>query len=94
MNSPEVTIEEIQESLHKFGIWDYVMFVAMLVGCSGIGLYFACQGQKKKKDENAADEYLLGGRNMSVFPISMSLVARYRLKHGYISSSALLKYSD
>lgn len=40
---------------------------------SAIGIYFGCFG---KQQQTTAD-YLLGGKKMKVFPVSMSLVARY-----------------
>ena len=74
MDSSGLSVEEIQKNLQKFGLTDYIVFVFMLVGCAVVGLYYAFKG---KKNADAATEYLMGGRNMSVFPISMSLVASY-----------------
>lgn len=73
MDSSPLTVQEIQKSLQKFGAADYIVFVLMLVGCAGVGVFYALRGPK---NADAATEYLMGGRNMKIFPISMSLVAR------------------
>lgn len=73
MNRSLVGAKELGESLQNFGITDYIVFVLMLVGCAGIGLYYGLRG---KKNVDAETELLMGGRNMKVFPIAMSLVAR------------------
>ena len=64
------TVQEISKRMQFFGGFDYVIFVAMLLSCCCIGLFHALK--KKSVGEN---EYLVGGRNMSVFPVSLSLVA-------------------
>lgn len=73
-SEPE-TVEAVQANLRRFGVYDYLTFSSMLVGCALIGIYYAF-ASKKVKNVTAADEYLMGGRNMSVFPVSMSLAAR------------------
>lgn len=52
---------------------EYGVFSVMLGVSVVIGLYFGCV----KKDGNTVNEYLLGGKKMAVFPIVMSLIARY-----------------
>lgn len=74
----------IEDFVSHFGIADYAVFIFMLGVCSCIGLFFGFRDHKKhskkgrQKDvvqnEQALD-YLLGGRNMQVFPVSMSLIA-------------------
>lgn len=54
-----------------FGWTDYMLFVSLLGVSIIIGVYF---GFFKKQDNTT--EYLLGGKTMSFFPISMSLIAR------------------
>lgn len=61
------TIEQIQ-----FAWYDYCIFCVMLGSSVVIGIYFGCFGKK----QNSAQEYLLGGKNMKVLPIAISLVAR------------------
>lgn len=69
-------VDEVKLSLQKFGWADYLVFVLMLVSCSVIGIYFGFIQKKSKKAGEAAADYLVGGRNMKVFPIVMSLIAR------------------
>lgn len=69
------TVETLEQNLEqKFGTVDYFIFGAMLIGCALIGIFYAFRGKKSKDNAN---EYLMGGRNMSTFPVAMSLVARY-----------------
>lgn len=59
-------------SFVTFSWIDYILFGAMC-GLSGlIGIYFGCFGSRQA----SPSEYLLGGKQMSVFPIAMSLIAR------------------
>ncbi|CAH0402025.1 unnamed protein product [Chilo suppressalis] len=53
---------------------DYLVFGAMLLVSSLIGVYFAFFASKK---QNTTAEYLMGGKTMGIFPISMSLIASY-----------------
>ena len=46
----------------QFGIWDYVVCGTTLLISSSIGVYYRFTGGK----QNTADEYLLGGKDMSV----------------------------
>lgn len=77
-NAGFLSVDEVKISLQKFGWPDYLVFLIMLVGCSLIGIYFAWKMQKNKKSKTCKqeDDYLVGGRNMKVFPVSMSLIAR------------------
>ncbi|XP_077277693.1 sodium-coupled monocarboxylate transporter 1 isoform X1 [Temnothorax americanus] len=71
--APEMpTVQEIIESMQNFGMPDYTIFAAMLVMCGIVGIYF---GFVKKS--SGEDEYLVGGRNMSTFPVSLSLLASF-----------------
>lgn len=62
----------VLDQLVYFSWYDYTLFVVMLAFSTAIGIYFGCFGQKQA----SAEEYLLGGKEMAVFPIAMSLVAR------------------
>lgn len=55
-----------------FGWTDYSLFTGLLGISVLIGIYFGCFS---KKQDNTT-EYLLGGKTMSCFPVSMSLIAR------------------
>ncbi|KAK3908025.1 Sodium-coupled monocarboxylate transporter 1 [Frankliniella fusca] len=59
---------------HVFDLLDYTVFGAMLLASSFIGIYFAFCATRKQ--DNTA-EYLMGGKTMGVFPVSMSLIASY-----------------
>uniref|UniRef100_A0A8D0GH32 Solute carrier family 5 member 8 n=1 Tax=Sphenodon punctatus TaxID=8508 RepID=A0A8D0GH32_SPHPU len=60
-------------SIGRFGVWDYVVFGAMLLISAVIGIYyaFAGGGQKTSKD------FLMGGRSMSALPVALSLTASF-----------------
>ncbi|XP_065172016.1 LOW QUALITY PROTEIN: sodium-coupled monocarboxylate transporter 2-like [Atheta coriaria] len=61
----------ILEEMPQFTWHDYLFFIILLLLSAAIGVYF---GFFQKK-EDSADEYLLGGKEMGVFEISMSLIA-------------------
>jgi solute carrier family 5 (sodium-coupled monocarboxylate transporter), member 8/12 len=57
-----------------FSAINYVVFGATLALSALIGIYF---GFFAKKKQNTTVEYLLGGKQMSFFPIAASLVASH-----------------
>ena len=59
---------------HYFELWDYAIFAVMLVVSAIVGVYFGYFAEKK---QNTTSEYLMGGKTMGIFPVSMSLIARY-----------------
>lgn len=65
-------LTDVITHLQRFSWPDYLVFVLMLFLCILIGIYF---GFIQKT--NTESEYLMGGRNMMIFPIALSLVARY-----------------
>ncbi|KAB0797656.1 hypothetical protein PPYR_08649 [Photinus pyralis] len=67
-----VGVAEIGTAMQKFGWPDYLVFVLMLMICVIIGFYFGFI----RSSENEQD-YLMGGRNMKVFPVAMSLIASF-----------------
>uniref|UniRef100_T1PAY5 Sodium:solute symporter family protein n=1 Tax=Musca domestica TaxID=7370 RepID=T1PAY5_MUSDO len=82
------SVADLSSSLQHFGIVDYCVFVLMLIICAAIGFYFGFieKKQKKKGQKGGATEqrrgsealdYLVGGRKMKVFPVSLSLVASF-----------------
>jgi hypothetical protein len=80
----KLSVDDLSDSLKRFGTADYAVFITMLVCCSMVGLYFGYQDHRKhKKSKNQpqggseANDYLMGGRNMQVFPVAMSLVASF-----------------
>lgn len=55
-----------------FSWYDYTLFGCILSLSTFIGIYFGFFGNK----QSTADEYLKGGKKMSVFPIAMSQISR------------------
>uniref|UniRef100_A0A3B3RK56 Solute carrier family 5 member 8, like n=1 Tax=Paramormyrops kingsleyae TaxID=1676925 RepID=A0A3B3RK56_9TELE len=56
-----------------FSVWDYVVFAGIVLGAAGIGLFQAIRSRR----DNSSQEFLLGGRQMSAVPVSMSLTASF-----------------
>lgn len=56
-----------------FAAWDYVVLAISLGISAGIGIYFGCTGTK----QSTTKEFLLADRNMSPFPVAMSLIASF-----------------
>jgi solute carrier family 5 (sodium-coupled monocarboxylate transporter), member 8/12 len=81
--SPQLSVDDFSNSLKRFGAADYAVFITMLVCCSCVGLFFGYQDHikhKRSKNQRRGSEaldYLMGGRNMQVFPVAMSLVASF-----------------
>lgn len=70
-------VEDVKISLQRFGWPDYLVFLVMLLSCVMIGIYFGFIQKKPKKKSDQAADYLVGGRKMAVFPVTMSLIARF-----------------
>lgn len=70
-------LDDVKISMQKFGMPDYLVFVVMLVICALIGVYFGFIEKKPAKQCDEESDYLVGGRQMRVVPITMSLIARY-----------------
>ncbi|KAK4878994.1 hypothetical protein RN001_007140 [Aquatica leii] len=64
----------MEPSLKYFDYLDYIVFAFMLIISALIGVYFAFFAKVK---QNTTSEYLMGGKTMGTFPISMSLIASY-----------------
>ncbi|PZC75982.1 hypothetical protein B5X24_HaOG205275 [Helicoverpa armigera] len=64
---------EIKMVQSVFGAWDYAIMAATMVASIAIGLYFRFSGGKQATNE----EYLLADRNMSIFPVAVSLMASF-----------------
>ncbi|XP_060535121.1 sodium-coupled monocarboxylate transporter 2-like [Cylas formicarius] len=67
------TAGEMFLSKHVFSWYDYILFTAMLVVSALIGIYFGFCGKK----QSTSKEYLMGGKEMKVIPIAISLVASH-----------------
>lgn len=64
-------VNEIVHEMQRFSWVDYVVFVLMLTISAVVGVYWGFM-----KKQTTQIDYLLGGRNMKVVPVAMSLVAR------------------
>lgn len=69
-------VDDVKISLQKFDFPDYLVFVLMLLSCALIGIYFGFIQKKPKKYSGEEADYLVGGRQMQVVPVTMSLIAR------------------
>ncbi|KAL6447758.1 hypothetical protein ACFW04_000123 [Cataglyphis niger] len=58
--------------MQNFGTSDYTVFAVMLIACGFVGIYFGFVNKS-----SGEDEYLVGGRNMKTFPVSLSLIASF-----------------
>lgn len=65
-------ISFIENSEKFFKIYDYIIFVIILLGSTGIAIYYGCFGNQ----QSSAKEYLLAGRSMKIWPVAISLTAR------------------
>lgn len=65
------SLQELKSKMHHFSWSDYSVFVLMLLVCVVIGIYFALSSKT-----TSTSDYLIGGRSMKVFPVSLSLIAR------------------
>lgn len=77
-------LADVALDLQRFSWTDYLMFLIMLLLCICIGIYFGFV----EKTESTESEYLVGGRNMSLFPVAMSLISRY-LKYRNLDTKKL-----
>ncbi|XP_038676908.1 sodium-coupled monocarboxylate transporter 1 [Scyliorhinus canicula] len=57
----------------QFSVWDYVVFVVMLLISASIGVYHAI----KDRGQQSNSQYLLGGRQLRAVPVAMSLTASF-----------------
>uniref|UniRef100_A0A4W3HX75 Sodium-coupled monocarboxylate transporter 1-like n=1 Tax=Callorhinchus milii TaxID=7868 RepID=A0A4W3HX75_CALMI len=62
-----------RSSVAQFNVWDYVVFIVMLLISVFIGIYHAIMGRRQQSNS----EFLLGGRQMSALPVALSLTASF-----------------
>ncbi|XP_072098107.1 sodium-coupled monocarboxylate transporter 1-like [Mobula birostris] len=55
--------------------WDYVVFASMLLVSTIIGIYFAYENKRAKR--LTTEDFLLGSRQISAFPVALSLAASF-----------------
>ncbi|XP_078258042.1 sodium-coupled monocarboxylate transporter 1-like [Rhinoraja longicauda] len=56
-------------------VWDYVVFAAMLIISAVIGLFFAFKRGGAKS--GTTEEFLIGNRQLSAYPVALSLAASF-----------------
>lgn len=66
-----INVEDLSAAMQRFHWADYLVFILMLCVCLVIGVYYGFV-----RSATGSQDYLVGGRAMKTFPISMSLVAR------------------
>ncbi|XP_043931973.1 sodium-coupled monocarboxylate transporter 1-like [Protopterus annectens] len=57
----------------QFSVWDYVVFVVILLVAAAVGIVQAFIG----KGQNTSRDFLLGGRQMTALPVALSLTASF-----------------
>lgn len=56
-----------------FHIADYIIFILSLVISCGIGIFYAFKDKRKQN----TNDFLLGGQDMPIFPVALSLLASF-----------------
>lgn len=93
-----MNVDEVRERLQRFGWPDYIVFIIMLASCACIGVYFAQQMRREAKarkngsNKDTEDSYLVGGRKMKIFPITMSLISRWAKRNIYLNTARLMNF--
>lgn len=62
------------EEVPKFTVTDYSVMCLMLCVSSSIGIYFAWRDRRQQSTKT----FLMGNRELGVFPVSMSLMASFQ----------------
>ena len=61
------------DQVHAFHWADYLVFITSLVISAAIGIFYAWKDRRRQNTQ----EFLLGGRKMSIFPVTLSLIASF-----------------
>ncbi|KAI7689160.1 Sodium-coupled monocarboxylate transporter 2, partial [Sarcoptes scabiei] len=77
--SKSISIESFRNNLNKlskmivkkFSLLDYAVFVGLLIASSFIGIFFAYRSRA------SASHFLTGNRKLTIFPVTLSLVASF-----------------
>ncbi|KAK3087770.1 hypothetical protein FSP39_010429 [Pinctada imbricata] len=64
------------EAIGEFVVVDYILFGAVLLVSALIGVFYMCKEYLASKNATA-DDVLMGGRDIGIFPIAMSLMASF-----------------
>jgi len=70
--SDSIGIIRTDDPQDLFGWEEYVVFALLLLVSTGIGIFYGFFSQGKQK---TTAEFLMANRSMSVFPMSMSVIA-------------------
>ncbi|EEC07465.1 sodium/solute symporter, putative [Ixodes scapularis] len=62
------------EDVPVFSLTDYIVMGLMLCVSSGIGIFFAVRDRRDQSNKT----FLLGNRQLGVFPVAMSLMASFQ----------------
>ncbi|XP_060700767.1 sodium-coupled monocarboxylate transporter 1-like [Hemiscyllium ocellatum] len=60
---------------HTFQPWDYVVFAFILFVSAAIGLF--CAFKRGRTEQQTTEEFLVGNRQLSAYPISLSLASSF-----------------
>lgn len=63
----------IPPHVNNFVAWDYVVFAALFLISSGIGVFFAIKERKKASSR----DFLVGGKQLTCGPVALSLTASF-----------------
>uniref|UniRef100_A0A146LI51 Sodium-coupled monocarboxylate transporter 2 n=1 Tax=Lygus hesperus TaxID=30085 RepID=A0A146LI51_LYGHE len=66
--------ERIEKVIELFDWMEYTVFGASLLACMLIGVWF---GFIKKAGQDTVEGYMLGGKQMKLFPVSLSLISSF-----------------
>uniref|UniRef100_A0A1I7ZX18 Sodium-dependent multivitamin transporter n=1 Tax=Steinernema glaseri TaxID=37863 RepID=A0A1I7ZX18_9BILA len=65
-------------AFYQLSVVDYLVFSSFLLLSVGVGVYYAIVDKFKKNTGGCkTEEYLMGGRKMSIIPVSLSLVTTF-----------------
>lgn len=71
LNNNNYNFSFLKMQVATFTWLDYFFFALMLISSALVGVYY---GFVQK--QNTADDYLLGGKRMNIWPTAMSIVSR------------------
>uniref|UniRef100_A0A1I7SE02 Sodium-coupled monocarboxylate transporter 2 n=1 Tax=Bursaphelenchus xylophilus TaxID=6326 RepID=A0A1I7SE02_BURXY len=60
-----------------FSVFDYSLFSLFLLLSVGVGVYHAIAAKRRKFHHSATEEYLIGGRNLPILPVCLSLLTTF-----------------
>ncbi|KAL4216282.1 Sodium-coupled monocarboxylate transporter 1 [Mactra antiquata] len=83
---------EDETEVRNFETWDWVLFAAMLSISAAIGIFYAIK-DFLNKDANKTGEFLMGGRNMQLLPVAISILyleLRFQSKAAKLTGTILM----